>query len=339
MTRIDDVARMAGVSTATVSRALRGLPTVSETTRIRVLEAAAQLGYSASPSASRLAGGRTGAVAVVVPRLTRWFFATVVEAAEEALNQAGYDLLLYNLGGRERTRRRLIHTAALHKRADALMLVATPLAGADIPAVAALPIPGVTVSSGTPVPGWPGFRIDDVAAARTATEHLLALGHRRIAHISGDPADELAFLTHIHRRRGYQQALLAAGVSPDPALDVEAPFTVAGGERATALLLDRDEPPTAIFAACDEMAMGAISALREAGLSVPRDISVVGVDDHDLAGAVGLSTVAQPAAEQGRLAADTLLGILCGDLPADATGTELPTRLIVRASTGPPREE
>jgi len=337
MTRIDDVARMAGVSTATVSRALRGLPTVSEATRVRVLQAAAQLGYSASPSASRLAGGRTGTVAVVVPRLTRWFFATVVEAAEEALHQAGYDLLLYNLGGRERDRRRMLHATGLHKRADAVMFVATPLTTADVAAVAALPVPGVTVSSGTPVPGWPGIRIDDVAAARTATEHLLALGHRRIAHISGDPADELAFNTHILRRGGYQDALRAAGVEPDPGLDVEAPFTAAGGERATALLLDRDEPPTAIFAACDEMAMGAIAALREAGLSVPRDISVVGVDDHDLAGAVGLSTVAQPAAEQGRLAADTLLGMLCGDRPADAGGTVLPTRLIVRSSTGPPR--
>jgi len=336
MTRIDDVARMAGVSTATVSRALRGLPTVSEATRLRVLDAAAQLGYSASPSASRLAGGRTGTIAVVVPRLTRWFFATVVEAAEEMLHQAGYDLLLYNLGGRERARRRLLHTAALHKRADAVMLVAIPLAGADLAAVTKPGIPGVTVSSGTPVPGWPAIRIDDEAAARTATEHLLALGHRRIAHISGDSADELAYLTHILRRRGYQEALRAAGIRPDPALDIEAPFTVAGGERATALLLERDEPPTAIFAACDEMAMGALAALREAGLAAPRDISVIGVDDHDLASAVGLSTVAQPAADQGRLAADTLLRILCAEPPADPDGTELPTRLIVRSTTGPP---
>jgi LacI family repressor for deo operon, udp, cdd, tsx, nupC, and nupG len=104
--RIDDVARLAGVSTATVSRALRGLPTVSEATRSRVLEAAAQLGYIASPSASRLAGGKTRSVAVVVPRITRWFFATVVEAAEDAFHQAGYDLLLYNLGGSEHEPRR-----------------------------------------------------------------------------------------------------------------------------------------------------------------------------------------------------------------------------------------
>ncbi|HYN96194.1 MAG TPA: LacI family DNA-binding transcriptional regulator [Pilimelia sp.] len=338
MTRIDDVARLAGVSTATVSRALRGLPTVSQPTRDRVLDAATRLGYRASPSASRLAGGRTGAIAVVVPRLTRWFFATVVEAAEEALHQAGYDLLLYNLGGREQARQRLLYTAALHQRVDALMLVATPLQGRDFAAVSALDMPGVTVSSGTPVPGWPSVRIDDVAAARAATDHLLALGHRRIAHISGDDADELAFTTHLDRRRGYLDALESAGVTPDEALDVEAPFTVAGGARATALLLERDDPPTAIFAACDEMAMGALATLREYGLAAPGDLSVIGVDDHDLAGAVGLSTVAQSAAEQGRLAAETLLAMLCGE-PVRDGGDAVPTRLIVRETTGPPRAD
>jgi LacI family repressor for deo operon, udp, cdd, tsx, nupC, and nupG len=337
VTKIDDVARLAGVSTATVSRALRGLPTVSKTTRDRVLAAATQLGYAASPSASRLAGGKTGAVAVVVPRITRWFFATVVEAAEQALHQGGYDLLLHNLGGSETERQRLLHTSALHKRVDALILVATPLQGADFDAVTSLALPGVTVSSGTGVPGWPSIRIDDVAAARTATTHLLQCGHRRIAHISGDPADELAFTTHIDRRRGYREALGDAGIVPDPALDVEEEFTVAGGERATAELLRHGTPPTAIFAACDEIAMGAMAALRQAGLKVPEDISVIGIDDHDLAGVVGLTTVAQPAAEQGRLAADILLGPLTGgDYPGEET-VILPTRLIVRESTAPPR--
>jgi LacI family repressor for deo operon, udp, cdd, tsx, nupC, and nupG len=309
---------------------------VSAPTRERVLHAAARLGYIASPSASRLAGGRTGAIAVVVPRITRWFFATVVEAVEDALHDGGYDLLLYNLGGRERTRQRLRYTAALQKRVDAVMLVATPLQGDDFAAVTSLALPGVTVSSGTSVPGWPSIRIDDVAAARTATEHLLALGHRRIAHISGELDDELAFTIQADRRRGYLDALRGAGIEPDPSLDVDAPFTASGGGRAAALLLELDPPPTAIFAACDEMAMGALAALREAGLRVPADISVVGVDDHDLAAAVGLSTVAQPAAEQGRLAAEALLRTLAGG-GCGAESRVLPTRLIVRHSTGPPR--
>ncbi|MFG1951058.1 LacI family DNA-binding transcriptional regulator [Micromonospora sp. NPDC048830] len=350
MTRIDDVARLAGVSTATVSRALRGLPTVSAATRRRVLAAAEQLQYAVSPNASRLAGGRTATVAVVVPRITRWFFGTVVEAVEDTLHESGYDLLLYNLGGREHTRQRVLRTANLHKRVDAVMLVATPLRPAELTALAALGLTGVTISSGSQVPGWPCVRIDDVAAARTATRHLLDLGHRRIAHISGDPDDELAYTTHLDRRRGYHEALRTAGIVPDPGLDVESQLTIDGGNRATAELLARGEPPTAIFAACDEMAMGAINALREAGLRVPQDVSVIGIDDHDLAGVLGLSTIAQPAAEQGRLAVRILLdplggrelSPLAGRTPAPggdlgAGVVILPTRLVVRESTAPPR--
>ncbi|MGW4467544.1 LacI family DNA-binding transcriptional regulator [Micromonospora sp. NPDC004704] len=340
MTKIDDVARLARVSTATVSRALRGLPTVSESTRARVLAAAEQLGYTASPSASRLAGGRTGSIAVVVPQVTRWFFGTVVDAAEETLREAGYDLLLYNLGDREQNRRRLFQTTKLQKRVDALMLVATPLGAADLAVIAQLRMPGVTVSSGAAVPGWPSVRIDDVSAARTATAHLVSLGHRRIAHLAGDASAELSFTTHLDRRRGYHEALHAAGLVPDPRLDVEDEFTVDGGSRATTELLNRGETPTAIFAACDEMAMGAMSTLRSAGLRVPQDVSVIGLDDHDLAAVVGLTTVAQPAATHGRLAAGLLLAPLEGrPRPTETASVILPTALVVRESTGPPRTE
>ncbi|MDP9799789.1 DNA-binding LacI/PurR family transcriptional regulator [Catenuloplanes nepalensis] len=330
MTRIDDVARAAGVSTATVSRALRGLPMVSETTRRRVLEAATRLGYSASPSASRLAGGRTGGVAVVVPRITRWFFSTVVEAAEQSLHEAGYDVLLFNLGGSEQARLKLLHTGALRQRADAVMLISMPLLAEDFAAVSQLELPGVTVSSGTAVPGWPSVRIDDVGAARKAMEHLIGLGHTRIARICGESSDELAFTTHVDRRRGYLEALLHAGITPDPALEVEGSLDLAGGAAATGELLARGVAFTAIFATCDEAAMGALTALRRHGLRVPEDVSLAGIDDHDLAPAIGLTTVAQPAAEQGRRAVQTLLS-------PDAQGDVLlPTHLTVRESTAAP---
>ncbi|HEY0700602.1 MAG TPA: substrate-binding domain-containing protein, partial [Micromonospora sp.] len=217
--------------------------------------------------------------------------------------------------------------------------VATPLGAGDEASVRSLAMPGVTVSSGTLVPDWPSVRIDDVSAGRTATEHLLQLGHRRIAHISGDPTDELAFTTHIDRRRGYRAALRAAGLPADPALDIETQFTVSGGSQATEELLRRGSPPTAIFAACDEMAMGAMATLRQAGLRVPDDVSVIGIDDHALAAAVGLTTIAQPAAEQGRLATAIILGRLDRPTTDDNGGKTviLPTRLVVRESTGPPR--
>ncbi|MEQ4301423.1 LacI family DNA-binding transcriptional regulator [Plantactinospora sp. B6F1] len=340
MTTIDDVARLAGVSTATVSRALRGLPTVSEATRIRVLLAAEQLDYTVSPSASRLAGGKTGTVAVIVPRITPWFVGAVVEAADEVLHTAGYDLLLYTIGGRERARTRLLHKSNLPNRVDAAMLVATPLPTADLVTIANLALPGVTVSSGAAVPGWPSIRIDDQAAGRAATEHLLSLGHRRIACVWGDP-DELVHPAHLQRHRGYREALGAAGIDPDPRLGIAAPADADGGRSAAEQLIARGELPTAIFASCDEMAMAVLNTLRAAGVRVPQQVSVIGVDDHTLAGAFGLTTVAQPATEQGRLAAGTLLGPLAG---LSRTGEEpepviLPTRLVVRDSTGPPGEK
>ncbi len=273
----------------------------------------------------------------MVPRITRWFFATVVEAAEETLRQAGCDVLLYNLGGHEAARRRLLHTQALQKRVDAVMLVATPLQAADFTAVVGLRLPGVTVSSGTPVPGWPSIRIDDTAAARAATEHLIGLGHTRIAHLSGDPDDELAFTTPVDRRDGYHTALRGAGLTTQPELEQVTNFTVAGGERATEEMLRRGETPTAIFAACDEIAMGAMRALRRARLAVPDDVSVIGIDDHDVAAALGLTTVAQPAADQGRLGALALLQALAGTGAVPDRQQVLPTRLVVRESTAPPR--
>jgi LacI family repressor for deo operon, udp, cdd, tsx, nupC, and nupG len=336
MAKIDDVARLAGVSTATVSRALRGLPVVSPETRDRVLSAAAALGYVASPSASRLAGGRSGSVGVVVPRVTRWFFATLVDAAEEVLRSSGHDVLLFNLGGQLAATRHLFQGSGLHKRVDALMLASVPRTPEDDAVVDQLGLPVVVVGSRRP--GWGSVRIDDVAAARTATEHLIALGHRRIAHLAGDSHDEFASSVHVDRRAGYREALCAADIPLDGDLDTEVEFTVDGGARGMADLLRRGEPPTAVFAACDEMAMGAMRTLREWGLGVPADVSVIGIDDHDLSAVLGLTTVAQPAAAEGRLAASMLLESLTGGGKVRPIDVVVPTRLVRRETTGPPRQ-
>ncbi|MGC9666349.1 LacI family DNA-binding transcriptional regulator [Planosporangium sp. 12N6] len=334
MAKIDDVARLAGVSTATVSRALRGLPVVNPQTRDRVLSAAAELGYVASPSASRLAGGRSGSVGVVVPRVTRWFFATLVDAVEEVLRASGHDVLLFNLSGRQAAGR-LLHGGGLDKRVDALILACVPRTAADDAVLDRLGMPVVVI--GGRRPGWGSVCIDDVAAARTATEHLVALGHRRIAHLAGDPYDEFASTVHIDRRTGYRQALAAAGLACDEALEVEVEFTVDGGAGGMAELLRRGDPPTAVFAACDEIAMGAMRTLRERGLRVPEDVSVIGIDDHDLSAVLGLTTVAQPAAAEGRLAASMLLESLTGGANVRPLDVVVPTRLVRRETTGPPR--
>jgi len=326
----DDVARMAGVSTATVSRALRGVDGVNARTRERVLAAAQELGYVSSPAASRLAGGRTGTVAVVVPYITRWFFGEVISGAEEVLRDRGMDLLLYNLGhvqGRER----YFSGEALRQRADAVLVLCLPLSRAELDALGGARIPVAVV--GADVEHCPSVRIDDVAGGRTAVQHLVNLGHERIALISGTPGDPMGFTTQFDRRQGYRETLAAAGLAVDPGLDLPGDFTVAGGEAAMAQLLSRPDPPTAVFAESDEMAFGALRTLRRVGLSAPQDISLIGFDDHALADLMDLTTIAQPVRDQGAQAARLLLDVLDGrDGEQRVT---LPTRLIVRGTTGP----
>lgn len=334
MTGIDDVAREAGVSTATVSRALRGLPSVTEATRSRVLAAAARMDYVASPAAASLAGGQTRAVGVVVPNVTRWFFGSVVHGAEELLRHHGYDLLLYNITGDPTARQRLFSAHLLRKRVDAVMVLAVRPTPDEAAALDRTGSPVVVV--GGTVPGWSHVAIDDVHAARTAVRHLIDLGHTEIAHLGGVPDPEhegLQFSTPGNRLRGYRQEMADAGLPIDPTWEVTSDFTARGGLAACRRLLASPHRPTAIFAASDEMAIGASHAVREAGLRVPEDISVIGIDDHELAEYFGLSTIAQPANELGRLGAQRLLDALAGTAPPGPVETVVGTRLVVRRTT------
>ncbi|WP_242606456.1 LacI family DNA-binding transcriptional regulator, partial [Protofrankia symbiont of Coriaria ruscifolia] len=317
---IEEVAKKAGVSTATVSRALRGLSGVAESTRQRVLEAAAQLQYMASPPASRLAGGRTGAIGVVVPYVTRWFSAQIVSGAEAVLRAEGLDLLLYNLGD-EAGRVRIFD--ALRKRVDAVLVLGRPLTPTESEVLHTLDVPVVLV--GATVPGFPSVRTDDVAGARAAVQHLINLGHRRIGLISGEGSDDgepMHFTASQDRRHGYRQALAAAGIECDPGLESVGDFTWRGGTRAMAELLSVQSPPTAVFAASDEMAMGALEALRRAGFRVPEDMSVIGFGGHDMAELFGLTTIAQPVVRQGEIAARLLLDLLGRNRPSPSYRSE-----------------
>src|SRR4051795_10267737 len=213
MIGIKDVAREVGVSTATVSRALRGLPRVSPETRERVFEVATRMGYVASPHAASLAGGQTHAIGVVVPNVTRWFFGSVVHGAEELLRQEGYDLLLYTVTGEPAARQRLFGSYLLSKRVDAVMVLALRPTPEEIASLDRTGSPRVVV--GGAVPGWSSVRIDDVETAVTAVRHLVELGHTRIAHLGGVPDPEhagLEFSTPGARLRGYRLAMEAAGL-------------------------------------------------------------------------------------------------------------------------------
>lgn len=326
---IEDVARLAGVSIATVSRSLRGLPEVAPGTRDRVLAAARTLDYVASPFAARLASGRTSTIGVVVPFVNRWFFAAVLGAVDARLAAAGFDLLLYNLGDAQ-GRERFFTTLPVRKRVDALIVVSLPLSDSEIDALRGLGMPVGVI--GIDVDGFFSVRIDDVAGAGSAVRHLISLGHRHIGLIGGDTDDPMRFTPPLFRRNGYLAALEAAAIEVDPKLETLGYFTVQGGETAMKAMLALPERPTAVFAESDEMAYGAIRAIRRAGLRVPEDMAVIGFDDHDSAELMDLSTVRQPVLLQGRTLADALLaGIESSRLAP--TATVLPTEVIVRGST------
>jgi LacI family transcriptional regulator, repressor for deo operon, udp, cdd, tsx, nupC, and nupG len=328
---IEDVARRAGVSIATVSRALRGLPDVAPATRDRVMAAAAELDYVPSPFAARLASGRTATVGVVVPFVNRWFFAEVIDTVESALRTAGFDLLLYNLGD-EAGRTRFFDVMPMRKRVDAVLVASLVLSEEEFGALDAL---------GTPIgllglerPGFVATRIDDVGSARVAVEHLLDLGHRRIGLIGGDTDDPMRFTPPLHRRTGYQEALLARGVELEPELEVLGYFTADGGRAAAERLLALRDRPTALFAESDEMAYGALRAARRAGLTLGTDLAVIGFDDQANAELMDLSTIRQPVSEQALDVTTRLLAAI-GDEAADPSTVVLPTELVVRGSTDP----
>lgn len=337
MASIEEVAKLAGVSTATVSRALSGRGHVSPASRAKVEKAAGQLGYVVSSNASSLASGRTLNIGVVVPFLNRWFFSSVLEGAQQALLRHGYDLTLYNLSGDGQERASVFEHFLMRQRVDAVIAVSLELTPPEVTRLHELGKPLVGV--GGPIPGVHTLAIDDGAIAKLATEHLISLGHTRIAHIGGSSEFDLDFHLPSHRRIGYESALTEAGLTVDPRLFAAADFMVPGGYTAAKQLLGNPRGrPTAIFAASDEMAFGSILAARDLGLSVPGDVSIVGIDDHDLAEFFGLTTVAQFPRVQGERAVDVLMNELepgRGEVPAP-TATPLPYELRVRSSTARP---
>jgi DNA-binding LacI/PurR family transcriptional regulator len=330
---IVDVAALAGVSPATVSRSLRGHSNVSPQTRQRVLDAARELAYTISPNASGLASGRTGAVGVVVPFVTRWYFATVIAGLHDALSAAGYDLLLYHLGD-VAARDRFFERMPLARRVDAVVSVALPLPEEHTLALRALEMPMVTV--GAHLPGVPGVGIDDEHACRTAVRHLVHQGHERIVLITDLSDDgEFGFVSSHRRRGGYLDAMAAAGL--EPRVHVAAAYGIDGGTAAMEAVLGGETLPTAVVAEYDELAIGAMRAMRRASVAVPAQVSVVGVDDHEMAAVVDLTTVAQPVREQGAAAGRMLAAMLDGGSRTVVDDLVLPTRLVVRGSTGVPR--
>ena len=327
---IQDVAVLSGLSICTVSRALRKLPNVSEKAQVRVAEAASKLGYKPSAAASRLAGGFTGSVAIVAPTATSWFFAQAVEAAEEVLGDSGYDTVLISLRNKASVRRQFFENLEnLAQRVDGLLLLNIDVHPDEMEALKAC---GLAVASvGMRDVPWDNVGIDDEHAAWQATQHLLGLGHWDLAVLS---SNEHSVVTETPRFRGFKRALDEHHLTVHPDLVVAAGPSIDDGRRAMAELITRGAKPTAVFAHCDEAAFGALTALREYGLSVPKNVSVIGLDDHPMSWFLGLSTVAQPVADQGAFAANLLCErLLNNETPHPPSNHLLDTKLIERKTT------
>lgn len=330
---IQDVAALSGLSICTVSRALRNLPNISAGAQAKVSDAAAKLGYKASPAAARLAGGTTGSVAIIAPTATAWFFAQAVEAAEEVFAGAGYDTVLISLRNRPSVHSKLFgDLAGLSQRVDGILLLNIALSEAELAAVAAS---GLAVASvGMHDVPWDNVGIDNAEAARAATEHLLDLGHWDVAMLSGRETGEPSLITASERLRGFEQALSAHHVTVDPDLVLEAGSSIEGGRLAMIELIENRRMPSAIVAGCDETAFGALMALRDHGLSAPKNMSIIGIDDHQMSWFLGLSTISQPVADQGAFAANLLIDRLHrSGLPNPPSSHVLETKLIERKST------
>jgi len=332
---IREIADLAGVSIATVSRVVNGRGDVAPETRELVTRVINERGYMTNRSARALSGGRTGHIGLTIPLMRGDYFAAILEGALEAVYEEDMQLVLYT---------------TLHEHDREVSVLERLSDGATDGAIILLPLEssGELVAlqeSGFPfVVVDPRIRLDDGipavsaahrAGALAATEHLLSLGHRRIGHISG-PAGWAATTERIE---GYHSALAVAGVLPTSELIAEGNFEAPTGVAGANALLDLRDPPTAIFAANDNMAAGVLQVAHERGLAVPGDLSVIGFDDADLATILspGLTTVRQPLAELGRTGVNLLTRML-EKQRVEALRVELATRLVVRESTGPPPE-
>jgi LacI family repressor for deo operon, udp, cdd, tsx, nupC, and nupG len=341
MAGIEDVAKLAGVSTATVSRALSGKNHVSAKAQAKVLAAANELGYTASHSAYTLATGRNRNVGVVMPYLDRWFFSAILEETDSKLIDNGYDLTLYNLSagsssGDDEKRKRIFNEFLPRQRVDAVLTVAVRPNASELATLNSLKKPIIGV--GGTIPGARTLALDDIKAGRLATEHLISLGHVKIANIGESPFSDREFNQPNLRRLGYLEALEAAGIEAKKIWQVQTDYTIMDAYRvAKQLLGDPHNRPTAVFCNSDEMAFGTIMAAKDLGLRVPQDISIIGIDNHDMSEFFGLTTIDQRVREQGSTAAQMLIDLL-DDKAFETRGNveetiEWPAKLLIRSST------
>jgi len=315
-----EVALAACVSPMTASRAINNRSGVSRQTREHILQVAADMGYVVNRAAQKLSGGKSHIIGILATDLGNQFTSALIAGASDAAWEAGYETLVYSHV--EREKRPSGSVMQLLRQISDGVIVVLPLEFGYLGELTSANIPVITIDHRGEHAEFPSVAANSYDGARTAIKHLLGLGHRRIAYISGD--ERLASARD--RRHAYIDTLAQFGLELDPALVVAGDFSQNRGFQATTELLSLAHPPTAIFA-----------AIREAGLRVPDDMSVLGFDDIPAAAQFypALTTVRQPLHQMSRSAVNTLLALIAGIAPASPQVT-LPTELVVRASTAAP---
>jgi len=330
MSTIASVAALAGVGVGTVSRVLNDSTAVSGSTRMRVLEAIEALDYEPSATARALSTGRTSTIGVLAPFFTEPSVVERLRGVTRRLASSGYQVTLFDVELPEHGEAAL-RSLAVKGRVDGLLVVSLPPTKAQLERLEAAGVPVVLVDRR--LEGATAVFTDDEAGGRLATEHLLQLGHERIAFVGDTEKGPFGFTSSEARRRGYEGALRGAGISAHPEYVRRGPHRRDAARVAAGELLGLSVPPTAIFAASDHQALGVLEAATVAGVDVPGRLSVIGFDDVELARYCGLTTVAQPLEASGARGAELLLDALAG---AEPRSQELRLELQVRGTTASP---
>ena len=331
---IKDIARMAGVTHSTVSRALRNSPLVNRETVERIQRIAREAGYRTSAAARSLVTRRSDTIGVVVTNIADPFVAGVVSGIEETADQHGLSVFLANSNAEPEREVRVVRKFE-ERRVDGIIVTASRVGTQYVPLLTHMQVPIVLLNNQHPSQFAHSVMIANVQASLDATRHLIALGHRRIAYLG----DRYGHQSDTERFAGYRQALEEAGFPFEPQLVAHGDGKPEGAETAMAVLLAFPQSPTAVFCYNDMSALGAMRRIRNHGLRIPDDISVVGFDDLYISQYLypPLTTVRQPMRQMGRMAMETLLRIFAG--AESGHDIKVPGELIVRQSTAPPKED
>ena len=329
---IKDIARAAGVSHPTVSRALRNSPLVNKKTAERIRETAARMSYRPNAIARGLVTRKTRTIGVVVTTIADPFIGEVVSGIEEMANDHGYSVFLANCSADPEREIRVVHSFQ-ERQVDGILVTASRVGALYVPLLSELKIPIVLINNQHPGEFVYSVVIDNVTSGVKAVEHLIRLGHHRIAYLG----DRFGLKSDTERFAGYRQALESADYPFLPELVVHGDGGPEEARQAAAKLLSLAAAPTAVFCYNDMSAIGALKEIRSHGLCVPADISLVGFDDLFIASYVDppLTTVRQPKRPMGRMAMEILLRLFADDQPE--TQIKVQGELIVRESTGAPK--